>query len=65
MAGRRSGLTVDGPGLLLLRMTLRRNALQERQEKPALSLIQEVSCPHTRHRWANFNSLAGPEILET
>ena len=65
MAGRGSGLTVDPSGLLLLTKTLRKNALQERQEKPSLCLIQEVSSPHTGHTWGNLHSPAGPEIVET
>ena len=65
MAGGRSLLNVDPPGLLLPTKTFRKNALQERQEKPSLRLIQEVASPHTWHTWGNFNSPAGPDILET
>ena len=61
----RCGLTVEPPEEVLVRVTLRKNALQVRQEKPSLCLIQEVSWPHTRHTWANLTSPAGTEILET
>ena len=66
-SGSGSGMTVEPWGLVLLTVTLRKKALQVRQEKPSLCLIQEVSSPHTPHTWANFNSPAEilAEILET